>query len=479
MAVRDIYLKIEHLRLLAGRAGRSCDAADRVPPRLHAQHGPRGRHDPVDEVNARRLTALIYREYLDSHFLVPKPDKLIAADVNEPAYTRRVPGTVIYAHPGRRSSHPRQERRHHASQLSPARLAVRHRLRRIVAVRHAEHRRPPVGRNLPRSNLDVHLRRRPRRCVGAWPFHDHCRDIGAFIDRGLFGGMVVLPEKDMRRPAEVPAPRRLLRASSARRSTKASRRNIGECTTGLAAGTKCRSAHRPAVPMPPWASCQAPQVDPPRDEPQRAHAGSPGRVAGDDRPMPMPMPMAGMGGDGPRHGSRRRARGARCRTWSRWTSSRMRRSRSRITSTRCTCRSSSTDERDARARRCSRVRRSTPAQSLRVTGLLARGHLRLHLRHPRAVDERARSPCRPAVRASSMLRLATSSSRPPNVVVGVGGQVVWTNNGSKPAQRRRAGRREPALLLFQRPIVHRQHADDRGACRAADPLVRVQPRPRA
>ena len=36
---------------------------------------------PVDEVNARRLTALIYREYLDSHFLVPKPDKLIAADI--------------------------------------------------------------------------------------------------------------------------------------------------------------------------------------------------------------------------------------------------------------------------------------------------------------------------------------------------------------------------------------------------------------
>jgi hypothetical protein len=27
---------------------------------------------PADEVNARRLTALTYREYLDLHYLVPK-----------------------------------------------------------------------------------------------------------------------------------------------------------------------------------------------------------------------------------------------------------------------------------------------------------------------------------------------------------------------------------------------------------------------
>lgn len=53
-----------------------------------------------DEVDARRLTALIYREYLDSQYLVPKPDKLVAVDVNESAFTRRVPGTVIYARPG-------------------------------------------------------------------------------------------------------------------------------------------------------------------------------------------------------------------------------------------------------------------------------------------------------------------------------------------------------------------------------------------
>jgi hypothetical protein len=31
---------------------------------------------PVSEVNARRLDALIYREYLDPDYLIPKPDKL-------------------------------------------------------------------------------------------------------------------------------------------------------------------------------------------------------------------------------------------------------------------------------------------------------------------------------------------------------------------------------------------------------------------
>ena len=55
---------------------------------------------PLDEVNARLLTALIYREYLDSHYLVPKPDKIVVPDINEPAYPRRVPGTVIYTRPG-------------------------------------------------------------------------------------------------------------------------------------------------------------------------------------------------------------------------------------------------------------------------------------------------------------------------------------------------------------------------------------------
>src|SRR5947208_10915241 len=33
---------------------------------------------------------------------MPKPDKLVAADVNEPVFSRRVPSAFIYAQPGER-----------------------------------------------------------------------------------------------------------------------------------------------------------------------------------------------------------------------------------------------------------------------------------------------------------------------------------------------------------------------------------------
>ena len=35
-------------------------------------------------------------------YLVAKPDPLIATDVNEPNFSRRVPGTVIYSYSGDR-----------------------------------------------------------------------------------------------------------------------------------------------------------------------------------------------------------------------------------------------------------------------------------------------------------------------------------------------------------------------------------------
>ena len=103
MATRNVYLKIERI------PDYSPVAPDMhvSPPIMYARDCMRnmGHEDgkiPDDEVAARRLTALIYREYLDPQYLVPKPDKLIAADVNEPPFTRRVPGTVIYARPGDR-----------------------------------------------------------------------------------------------------------------------------------------------------------------------------------------------------------------------------------------------------------------------------------------------------------------------------------------------------------------------------------------
>ena len=103
MQVRNIFLKIETI------TDYSPVSPDKEvsPPIVYERDCMRNvGHEngiiPPDEVNARRLTALVYREYLDPGYLVPKPDKPVVADINEPAFDQRVPGTVIYARPGDR-----------------------------------------------------------------------------------------------------------------------------------------------------------------------------------------------------------------------------------------------------------------------------------------------------------------------------------------------------------------------------------------
>lgn len=59
---------------------------------------------PVAEVERRRPDALIYREYLEAAYTVPRIDRLVVNDVNEPRWDRRVPGCVLYAESGNASS---------------------------------------------------------------------------------------------------------------------------------------------------------------------------------------------------------------------------------------------------------------------------------------------------------------------------------------------------------------------------------------
>src|SRR5438067_13943085 len=103
MAVRDIYLKIQTVMGYS-----PVEPVDHVTPPIQYRRDcmrNMGHEDgtiPADEVNARRLNALVYREYLDPQYLIPKPDKLVAADGNEPPVPHRVPGTDIYTNPGNR-----------------------------------------------------------------------------------------------------------------------------------------------------------------------------------------------------------------------------------------------------------------------------------------------------------------------------------------------------------------------------------------
>jgi FtsP/CotA-like multicopper oxidase with cupredoxin domain len=190
MAVRHVFLRIEEI------VGYSP-----VEPSSHAGTYRRdcmrntGHEDatiPLSEVNARSLTALVYREYLDPDYLIPKPDKLVQADVNEPIYTYRVPGTVIYARPGDRLHiHVfNADGMPHSFHVHGLRYGIDSDGSWPLGVHAADGRRSDEicpGESWT-YRFDV-----LKDMVGAWPFHDHSRHIGESVNRGLFGGIVVLP----------------------------------------------------------------------------------------------------------------------------------------------------------------------------------------------------------------------------------------------------------------------------------------------
>lgn len=194
LVVRDIYLKIETVEDYSPVAPQ-----DKVaPPMQYGRDCMRniGHEDgtiPESEVEARALTALVYREYEDPAYLIPKIDKIIEADINEPIYNRRVPGAVIYSRPGERllihvlncDTEPHSFHTHGVEYGIDSDGAW------------------PLG------TVSSDGRRSDEICpgetwtytfdvtdemIGPWPFHDHSRKTHASINRGLFGGIIVLPK---------------------------------------------------------------------------------------------------------------------------------------------------------------------------------------------------------------------------------------------------------------------------------------------
>lgn len=163
------------------------------------------------EIETRSLQAVVYREYLDSGYLVPKPDQLIAADINEPTYSRRVPGAVIYTRPG-------ETLKVHVWNTDDVPHSFHtHGLRYGIDSDGAW----PFGAVSPdgmrRSDAIcpgdtwTYTYEVPSDALGAWPFHDHTHPLDNKIDQGLFGGIVVLgpcdrPPRRFRFPWEVVAP---------------------------------------------------------------------------------------------------------------------------------------------------------------------------------------------------------------------------------------------------------------------------------
>jgi FtsP/CotA-like multicopper oxidase with cupredoxin domain len=201
MPTRHIYLKIEEIVSY----NPVNPEPKPTPPRQYKRDCMRNPgHDdgtiPDSEVAARAVSALIYREYLDPTYAIPKPDKIVLADINEPSYYSRVPGTVIYAHPGDRlhihvfngDSEPHSFHLHGLSYGIDSDGAW------------------PLGTQAKLGPLPGDVRRSDEICpgqmwtytydvtpdmIGAWPFHDHYKRIGEYVNRGLFGGLVVRPSE--------------------------------------------------------------------------------------------------------------------------------------------------------------------------------------------------------------------------------------------------------------------------------------------
>ena len=208
---RHVYLKIERIDDYNPVQPQDKTA----PPIQYGRDCMRGHgHDngviPQAEIDARRVPAVVYREYLDSGYLVPKPDKLIAADINEPVYTHRVPGTVIYTRPCQRL------RIHVWNDDDVPHSFHVHGLRYGIDSDGAWPFGTEAAHHGGRSDAicpgeswtytyDV-----PDRAVGVWPFHDHTMPMHNKIEQGLIGGIVVLGPCD-RPPRRFRFPWHLLR----------------------------------------------------------------------------------------------------------------------------------------------------------------------------------------------------------------------------------------------------------------------------
>jgi multicopper oxidase len=206
---RDIYLKIERIENYS--TVRPQEKV--VPPVQYGRDCLRGEgHEnaliPEAEIQARALTAIVYREYLDSAYLVPKPNKLIQADLNEPVFSRRVPGTVIYARPGQRLRiHVWNcDEEPHSLHMHGLRYGIDSDGSWPLGTEIAHH----GGRSdaICTDGTWTYTFEITEDMVGAWPFHDHTHHHHTAIDQGLFGGLVVMPLRRTR-PAPDQASSRL------------------------------------------------------------------------------------------------------------------------------------------------------------------------------------------------------------------------------------------------------------------------------
>jgi FtsP/CotA-like multicopper oxidase with cupredoxin domain len=186
---RDVFLKIEPLDRYSPLAPLPC-ARHYGRDCMFGSGHELGRVSP-QEIATAAVDALVYREYLDPHYTVPNRTKIVEADVNEPPWERRVPGALIWARPGERlhihvlNGDPDEC---HSFHLHGLRYGIDSDGAWPFGVGTTDGRRS--DEILPGQRW-TYVFDATERTIGAWGFHDHVREVGAFVNRGLFGGLIV------------------------------------------------------------------------------------------------------------------------------------------------------------------------------------------------------------------------------------------------------------------------------------------------
>jgi len=199
---RHIFLKIEAVNAYSPLAPEPCSRRWGRDAMFNAGH-ELGRVQ-TGEIIATTFDGLVYREYLDTHYTQPNTAKLVDADVNEPAWNRRIPGCVLYARPGERlyihvlNGDPNDC---HSFHLHGLRYGIESDGAwpfgvRTHAGRRSDEIRPGESWTYVFDATDE--------TIGAWPFHDHVRNVQANVNRGLFGALIVRDPASPRQDYEIP-----------------------------------------------------------------------------------------------------------------------------------------------------------------------------------------------------------------------------------------------------------------------------------
>jgi len=206
MSHRDVYLKIEPITDYS-----PVEPMEKAAPPIQYKRDCFRNPDhedgtiPESEVNARRLRALVYREYTDASYLVPVTNKIVNEDINEPIFSRRVPGTVIYTTPGEHLYiHVLNcDLDGHSLHVHGLEYGIDSDGAWPLGVERTDGLRSD---EICPGDSWTYVFDVTTEMIGAWPFHDHAQHAGPAIEHGLFGGLIVLPKEVCPPEPAEPAP---------------------------------------------------------------------------------------------------------------------------------------------------------------------------------------------------------------------------------------------------------------------------------